>query len=62
MGHDVEDHLVGLLHADGAQTREVADALIERVELFENDVVRVVFKFHDVFEYTRDFMEKGGFI
>ena len=43
-------------------TREVADALIERVELFENDVVRVVFKFHDVFEYTRDFMEKGGFI
>ena len=41
-------------------TQEMVDSLIERVMLFSDKKINVVFRFEDIFVYTRDFLRKAG--
>ena len=43
-------------------SEEMVDCLIDRVELYEGQVIKVIFKFQDVFEYTRDFFGRSGLL
>ena len=41
-------------------TQELVDSTIERVYVYENNAVEVVMKHKDIFDFTKDYVEKGG--
>lgn len=45
---------------DMALTQELVDSTIERVYVYENNAVEVVMRHQDIFDYTKDYVEKGG--
>ena len=41
-------------------TQELVDSTIERVYVYENNAVEVVMKHQDIFDFTKEYVGKGG--
>ena len=41
-------------------TQELVDSTVDRVYVYEDNAVEVVMKHQDIFDFTKDYVEKGG--